>query len=176
MLVAAASRAREMDKARNLSGMEQGPVVLEPSSPLAPEATALITELNAYLDDLYHPGDNHFRLEAEEVSGERGAFFLARLDGRPVGCGAIRVLAEDRAEVKRMYVRPDARGRGVGRAILERLQREARDRGAVELVLEMGDDQPDARALYESFGFVPVPCFGEYLATPTSQCLGVTLT
>lgn len=156
--------------------MEQGPVALEPTSPLAPEATALITELNAYLDDLYHPDDNHFRLDADEVSGERGAFFIARLDGRSVGCGAIRVLAEGRAEVKRMYVRPDARGQGVGRAILDRLVEEAVTRGVRELVLEMGDNQPDARSLYESFGFVPIPCFGEYLATPNSQCLGVTLT
>jgi putative acetyltransferase len=156
--------------------MAQGPVVLEPSSPLAPEAAALITELNAYLDDLYHPDDNHFRLDAEEVSGGRGAFFLARLDGRPVGCGAIRVLVEGRAEVKRMYVRPDARGQGVGRAILDRLVEEAVGRGVHQLVLEMGDHQPDARSLYESFGFEPIPCFGEYLATPNSQCLGVTLT
>ena len=176
MLVAAVSRARVVGKSRNLLRMEQGHIVLEPSSPLVPEAAALITELNAYLDDLYHPDDNHFRLDADEVSGARGAFFLARLDGKPVGCGAVRILARGRAEVKRMYVRPHARGGGVGRAILERLQREARDRGAVELVLEMGDNQPDARALYESFGFAPIPCFGEYLATPKSQCLGVSLT
>lgn len=161
---------------RNLTGMEQGPVVLEPSSPVDPEAARLIFELNAYLDDLYHPDDNHFRLDTDEVSGDRGAFFLARLDGEPVGCGAVRILDEGRAEVKRMYVRPEARGAGVGRAILERLEREARERGATELVLEMGDNQPDARALYESFGFVPIPCFGAYLATPNSQCLGVPLT
>lgn len=156
--------------------MDQGPVVLEPSSPLEAEAATLIAELNSFLDDLYHPDDNHFRLEPDEVEGVRGVFFIARLGGRAVGCGAVRMLDGARAEVKRMYVRPDSRGRGVGRAILERLASEAAARHARELVLEMGDNQPGARVLYDSFGFTPIPCFGEYLATPKSVCLGKLLT
>lgn len=150
-------------------------VVLEESSPERPEAAGLISELNRFLDEIYHPDDNHFSLHSDEVTGPRGVFILARLDGEPVGCGAVRMLDAGRAEIKRMYVRPTAQGAGVGRAILAKLEDEARRRGATELVLEMGDDQPAARALYESWGLRPIPCFGEYLATPKSVCMGKDL-
>lgn len=142
------------------------------SSPHDPDSAALILELNELLDDLYHPDENHFRLDAEEVGGDRGVFILARVDGRPAGCGALRLTADGRSEVKRMYVRPGTRGQGVGRVILNRLEEHARRLGATGMLLEMGDRQPEARALYESVGFAPVPCWGEYLATPGSVCLG----
>lgn len=148
------------------------PPELRPASPDDPDATTLIGELNAELDALYRPDDNHFSLDHSEVVGGRGAFFVAFLDGRPVGCGAVRLIDESRAEIKRMYVRPDVRGRGVGRALLNRLESEARDLGATSLVLEMGDSQPGADALYRGAGFREIPCWGEYLATPASVCLG----
>lgn len=145
------------------------------SSPAEPEAAELIEELNRLLDDLYNPDDNHFRLDTAEVTGDRGLFLVARLDGAAVGCGALRLTDDGRGEVKRMYVRPSSQGRGVGRIILDRLEEEARLRGVGALVLEMGDLQPSARALYESAGFKPVTCWGEYLATPASVCLGKDL-
>lgn len=151
-----------------------GPI-LELASPSDPEAAALIAELNALLDALYDPDDNHFSLPPDQVSGERGVFLLARLGGEAVGCGAMRMLGDGRAEVKRMYVRSADQGAGVGRAILARLEAEARARGATGLVLEMGDSQPAAARLYEAFGFRPVPCWGEYRATPNSLCLGKPL-
>lgn len=149
--------------------------ILETVPPSVPEAARLITELNELLDGLYHPDDNHFALTREEVDGARGAFLLARVDGRVAGCGAVRLIEDGRAEIKRMYVRPQFQGQGVGRAILSRLEQEARRLGAHGLVLEMGDQQPAAGALYESAGFRQVPCWGEYLATPNSICLGKEL-
>lgn len=148
---------------------------LEVAAPTHPEAAELIGELNRLMDDLYHPDDNHFALDPTDVVGDSGAFLLARLGEEAVGCGAVRMLADGRAEVKRMYVRQPAQGTGVGRALLARLEGEARSRGATGLVLEMGDSQPAALGLYESFGFRPVPCWGEYLATPNSLCLGKDL-
>jgi GNAT superfamily N-acetyltransferase len=145
------------------------------SSPHDPDSAALILELNELLDHLYDPDENHFRLDAHEVTGDRGIFILARLDGRPVGCGALRLTADGKSEIKRMYVRPAVQGRGVGRMILSRLEDQARRLGATGILLEMGDGQPEARALYESAGFAPVPCWGEYLATPGSVCLGKDL-
>ena len=150
-------------------------LALTPASPTDPEAVALIARLDGLLDALYDPADNHFRLDPEEVEGEAGVFLLARHDGRAVGCGAVRMLGDGRAEVKRMFVEAEMRGRGVGRALLRRLEREARRRGARALVLEMGADQPAAAGLYRSFGFAPIPCWGEYLATPKSVCLGKDL-
>lgn len=149
---------------------------LEHASPTDPEAMALIKELNTYLDGLYSPDANHFSLEADEVTGSSGVFLLARIEGRPVGCGAVRMIGDTEAEVKRMYVRPEARGKGVGAVILARLEDEARSRGARRMLLEMGADQPEAQALYRRFGFRPVPCWGEYLRTiETSVCLGKDL-
>lgn len=151
------------------------PIELVPSALTDPDAAELISELNGLLNDLYHPDDNHFRLDPGEVAGGRGIFLVARIGKQAVGCGALRMTDDGRAEVKRMYVRPSAQGRGVGRAILARLEEEARGRGATAMILEMGGRQPAARALYEAAGFTPVPCWGEYLATPTSRCLGKEL-
>lgn len=145
---------------------------LELASPADPEAVALIRELDELMNSLYRPEDNHLTLDPREVEGDRGAFVICRLEGEAVGCGAVRMLADGQAEVKRMYVRPSERGGGAGRAILARLETEAASRGATALVLEMGDSQPAAAGLYEAFGFRPVPCWSDYLATPNSLCLG----
>ncbi len=151
-------------------------VTIEPTPLADPHAAELIAELNELLDSIYPPEDNHFTLSADDVDGSNGVFLVARHPpGKALGCGAVRLLGDGRAELKRMYVRPAARGVGLGRAILARLEAEARDRGATRLVLEMGPGQPEARRLYESFGFVPIPCWGEYVETPNSVCLGKDL-
>lgn len=155
--------------------MDPDQLTLEEASPSDPEARELIGELNDLLGSLYDPDDNHFSLDPSEVDGSKGVFLIARVGGTPLGCGAVRLLEDGRGEVKRMYVRPESQGARVGTAILARLESEARRRGATGLVLEMGDRQAAARRLYESFGFEPVPCWGEYLATPNSVCLGKDL-
>lgn len=149
-------------------------IELRACSPSAPEAQILIAELNTVLSKLYDPADNHFSLDESEVSGANGVFLVASFDAIDVGCGAVRVL-DGAGEIKRMYVREAGRGRGVGRGILERLEAEALARGAHRLRLEMGDSQPHAEALYRSAGFSEIPCWGEYLATPASICLGKDL-
>ena len=139
-------------------------------------AQALIRVLNAELSDRYpEPGANHFRLDAAEVAPGRGAFFIACEGERPVGCGAIRLLAPERAEIKRMYVEPAARGLGIGRSILTALEEEARTLGAREIVLETGPRQPEALALYARAGFSPIEAFGEYEGSPFSVCMMKTL-
>ena len=79
-------------------------------------------------------------------------------------------------ELKRMYVAPDQRGRGLGRQLVVALEAEARARGARRLVLETGIRQHAAIALYERCGFERIPLYGEYLSSPdTSVCLGKAL-
>src|SRR5579872_349061 len=142
----------------------------ELDSPVAP---ALIEALNAELSARYpEPGANHFDLESHEVTHRSGAFLLAYVDGRPAGCAAVRRIGADVAEVKRMYVRPDARTRGLGTALLAQLEAIARELGAARLVLETGERQAEALALYRRAGFAPIDRFGCYADSPLSLCLG----
>ena len=72
-----------------------------------PVVQQLILALNAELEVRYpEEGANHFRLDADEVADGRGAFLVAYIDGRAVGCGAVRRNDPEVAEIKRMYVRP----------------------------------------------------------------------
>jgi len=137
----------------------------------------LIESLNAELSALYpEPGATHFELTAQEVSDGRGTFLVIYRDGTPVGCGALRFLDADTAELKRMYVSPAARGRGLGRRLVAALEAEARTMGVRRLVLETGVRQAAALALYRATGFHAVPLYGEYRLSPeTSVCLGKDL-
>ena len=139
----------------------------------SPEAQALIRELNAELQALYpEPGANHFRVDAEELTPGRGAFLIGYVDGKPLACGAIRKHNDRTAEIKRMYVKPAARGQGLSRQILTALEAEGRALGVRRLVLETGSRQVEALALYSRAGFIKIPLFGEYLnSAETSVCM-----
>jgi putative acetyltransferase len=139
----------------------------------APIAAKLITALNAELAAEYNdPRANHFRLDADEVTPGRGAFVVAYVGAEAVGCGAIRRIDDGTAEIKRMYVAPEWRGRGVGRRLLEALEDEARRLAVGRVVLETGVRQTRALALYRDFGFDGIPAYGEYVNTPeTSVCM-----
>jgi GNAT superfamily N-acetyltransferase len=135
-------------------------------------AQGLIRALNAELTARYpEEGATYFRLDPEEVAEGRGAFLVAWSDERPAACGAIRSLDPKTGEIKRMYVEPGARGKGLGRAVLQALEEEARRLGLVRLVLETGMRQHTAIALYERAGFARIPPFGDYAKSPLSVCL-----
>ena len=135
------------------------------------DSRRLVAALDTHLADLYPP-EQRFgpNLRPEHVQPGRGTFVIAPAEGIAVGCGALRKLDETTAEVKRMYVEPEVRGRGVGKAILDHLESAARVLGARRLVLETGTYQTAAIGLYRRAGFSPIDCFGEYAASPTSLC------
>ena len=136
------------------------------------DAQRLIAALDAGLAELYPP-EQRFgpNLKAQHLEDGRGTFLVARDEGRAVACGAVRMLDATTGEIKRMYVEPDQRGRGVGRAVLGRLEAAARQLGAQRLVLETGSHSPDALALYRRAGFTQLDCWGEYATSPTSVCM-----
>lgn len=135
-------------------------------------AEGFISALNAELDSIYpEEGANHFRLDEEETLPGRGAFLVAFFREDPVGCGAIRRVDADTVELKRMYVNPAARGLGVGRTLLNALEQEARNLDARRIVLEAGDRQTQAMALYERCGYRRIAAFGEYVDSPLSVCM-----
>jgi len=137
----------------------------------SPDARRLIAALDAGLTEGYLP-EQRFgpNLKPAQLEGGKGAFLVARDGGRAVGCGAIRLLDARTAEVKRMYVEPDQRGRGVGKAVLASLEEAAHRLGAERLVLETGIYQEAAIALYLGAGFTRVECWGEYASSATSLC------
>lgn len=137
----------------------------------SPDARRLVAALDAHLASRYSP-EQMFgpHLKADMVAPGIGTFVIARAQGLAVGCGALRRRDESTVEVKRMYVEPDMRGRGVAREILEHLQTTARSMGAQRLVLETGIYQDEAITLYRSVGFIVIDCFDEYVGTPTSVC------
>ena len=153
-----------------------GTVTIQRYDLLSPGAQGLIAALNAELARLYpEPGANHFRLDPDEVAGGRGAFLVAARAGNLVGCGAVRRIEERTGEIKRMFVRPEERGRGLGRALLAALETEARALGIARLVLETGARQHEAMALYTRAGFSEVAPFGEYIDSPLSVCMAKDL-
>lgn len=137
----------------------------------------LIAALNAELSAMYpEPGANHFKLDPEETAKGRGAFLVVYRGDVPVGCGAVRLLDVETGELKRMYVSPAERGRGLGRLLVAELEAEAKALGVQRLVLETGTRQHAALSLYHAAGFRPIPLYGEYLLSPgTSVCLGKEL-
>jgi GNAT superfamily N-acetyltransferase len=91
-------------------------------------------------------------------------------DGEPVACGGVCRYDDAAAEIRRMYVVPAARGRGLSRQILAALEEEARALGYELVRLETGNLQPEAIALYASSGFGPISRYGPYIEDERSIC------
>ena len=135
-------------------------IAIERLASATAEAATLIAELDAVLGALYEPHQRH-GLSLDQVFQPNVRFFIARVADAAVGCGAV-ALFDDYAEVKRMYTRDAARGRGVGKALLARIEREARDAGKAVLRLETGTEQMAAIGLYTGGGFHACAPFGHY--------------
>jgi len=136
-------------------------------SPDQPEVAALLESSDAYMAALYPAESNHL-LDIATLLKPQVTFIVARIDGRAMGCGAVVDSGEGWAEVKRMFVSPAARGRKLGRLLLEKIEAIAAARGATKLRLETGGKQPEALALYASAGFAEIGPFGQYRADPLS--------
>jgi GNAT superfamily N-acetyltransferase len=92
-----------------------------------------------------------------EVAPPVGAWVVAYLDDTPVGCGGLKRLDDAAAELKRIYLAAAARGRGLGRRLLEELEQHARDLGYQRLRLDTGNLQPEALTLFRSAGYEEIP-------------------
>lgn len=104
------------------------------------------------------------------VMHDDASYLVVVLDGRVVACGAVQHLDAATAEIKRMYVRPAYRGRGIARQLLAALEEYALAAGHGVLRLETGTYLPAAIALYRSSGYLPIPVYGEYVGNPYSVC------
>ncbi|TNC11726.1 GNAT family N-acetyltransferase [Methylobacterium terricola] len=135
--------------------------------PGAPEILAMLEDGEAFAASLYPAESNHFP-SIDALRSSQIRFFVARdRHGQPLGTGAV-ALNDGWAEIKRMWVIPAARGRGLSRAILEHLETEVRSAGISLIRLETGISNRDALALYERAGFERRPPFADYRPDPLS--------
>ena len=110
-----------------------------------------------------------------EFTPPHGVFFVAEIDGVPAGTGAWRTLGDGRAEMKRVYVEPAFRRRGLAQVLVEALEADAARAGIRSLELNSGPEQPEALALYALLGYTPVTGFGVYACHPDAVFLGKDL-
>ncbi len=132
-----------------------------------PRAAALRAAQRIEIDALYGPDSEPGPAPS---AADIALFLIAYADGRPVGCGGLRPLEPGAVEVKRMYVVPEWRGRGVSTAVLSALESAAARRGWTTLRLETGPAQTAAIRFYERSGYVRIPGFGHYADHPASLC------
>jgi GNAT superfamily N-acetyltransferase len=138
-----------------------------------PDAQRLIAAMGDELSQRY--GDGGLSPASAHEFLPPGVLVLADVDGEPVACGGLRPYGDDGGEVKRMYVDPAHRRRGLSRVVLAALVEHARAQGMSRLLLETGTEQPEAVGLYESEGWEPVAAYGHYAHDPRTRCYGLTL-
>jgi putative acetyltransferase len=136
-------------------------------SPGQDDVIALIRQSDALMQSLY-PADSNHLVDIDALARPAVHLFVAREEGRALGCGAFVLGAAGQAEMKRVFVDPAARGKGIARAIMEVLEREAAKRGVTLMQLETGIRQPEAIALYRRFGYAERGPFGAYKPDPLS--------
>jgi len=137
----------------------------------APDVRTLTEAQQSEMYELYEgEADIGPKREAVMFEPPDGVFLVVRDEGRAVACGGICRFDETRAELKRMYVVPEARGRGLGRRVLVELEGEARKLGYSGIVLETGDRQVESLGLYHSSGYERIPCYPPYDSRALSLC------
>lgn len=112
---------------------------------------------------------------ASDLAPPNGVFLVAWRGTEALGCGGLRAHAVGIGEIKRMYVRDSARRSGVGRTLLAAVEEHARALGYSRLVLETGEKQPEAIALYVATGYEPMEPYGPYKDSPMSRCFAKDL-
>jgi GNAT superfamily N-acetyltransferase len=145
----------------------------------SPDALALMEAIQAEYVVRYG-GPDATPVDPVEFSPPDGWFVIGYLEGVPVAMGGLRRLSGDgpdtvEVEVKRMYVEPSARGNGYARLILGALEDRARSMGAIRVLLESGQKQPEAISLYTSSGYEPIEGFGHYRCAPLSLSFAKSL-
>jgi len=143
-------------------------------APEDPRSQVVQELLSAFIEDVrrrYHtPPADIGNFDPNVVSVPRSIFLVARRDNTAVGCGALVPMDDDHVEVKRMYVKPEERGQGVARMILEELERFAREFDYEAMRLETGVNQPESIALYGKGGFYRIPNFPPFTGDDSAVC------
>lgn len=136
--------------------------------PDTPDAQLLIEELESHLAPFY-PATSRHGYSVEKLIRQGVAFFVTRHDNVPAGCGGVQFYDGEYGELKRMFVRPQFRGLGLAKLMLNHLEQYTLEHGIHVLRLETGIHQTEAIGLYEAMGYRYIPPFGEYVDDPLSR-------
>jgi GNAT superfamily N-acetyltransferase len=140
------------------------------AEPAASLVGAMRDEMRSLYDDLDLDADNMPRATPYELGPPGGAFLVGFGDaGDPICCGGIKRLSDAACEIKRMFVTPDARGRGAGRELLSALEEAARGLGYGVARLDTGPRQPQAERIYRNSGYRPI---GNFNHNPVASFFG----
>jgi ribosomal protein S18 acetylase RimI-like enzyme len=152
-----------------MTGETSGSYTIGPGDPEEPSVAGMLRHSEEYVHELYPPESVHM-LPVGELGSPSVRFLVARAteSGNPLGCGAVVLHSDGSGEVKRMYVDACARRQGVGAGVLTALERVARAEGIRTMRLETGTAQPEAIALYRTFGYTERGPFGSYEEDPLS--------
>jgi putative acetyltransferase len=144
------------------------PLTIALESPNQPGVIRLLEMSDTYMASLYPAESNHL-LDITQLEKPGVWFLVARQDDEIVGCASLVEAGDGTAEIKRMFVDPEARGLKLGRRLMEALEALGREKGLTAIRLETGISQPEALGLYRAFGYVEIGPFGEYVEDPLSQ-------
>ncbi len=133
-----------------------------------PDFIALVKLLDADLAER-DGADHPFYAQFNKIDTLRHVVLACGETG-PLGCGAIKEFGPQTMEIKRMYVAPESRNRGVGSMILSELEHWAKELSCTACVLETGKKQPEAIRLYSKNGYKIIPNYGQYAAVEKSVC------
>lgn len=148
-------------------------VVLQRLEPGSEQGRALIEELDSYLLNLYPPESNYLD-SAAELAKPHVRFVGAFENGSAIGCGAVKLM-DGYAEIKRIYINPKQRGKGLGKRILSELECIAGRAGRRIVRLETGTRQPEALVLFERNGYIRTGPYADYRDDPLSVFMEKTL-
>lgn len=133
-----------------------------------PDFILLVKQLDQYLAEI--DGDEHAFYAQYNKIDKIQHVIIACDNNQPVGCGAIKEYVTDTMEIKRMYTLPEKRGRGIATIILHELEKWAIELSYSKCILETGNRQQDAIALYQKNGYMQIPNYGQYAGVENSVC------
>jgi putative acetyltransferase len=145
-------------------------ISIVPESPRQPDVLALMQRADEYALGLY-PAESYYALDVAALERPNVTLLVARDGGALAGIVALVDNGDGTAEIKRMFVAEQQRGRGVAAALLAGVEAVAAASSVSLIRLETGPQQPDAIALYEKHGYEHIAAFGQYIGDDSSVCM-----
>ena len=149
--------------------MQTNQIILKRTSNTEPDFKNLISKLDKYLSMVNGELDAFYA--PNNVLDPLNTAVIAYYNGKPVGCGCFKKFDQDSVEIKRMYVDPELRGRGIASTVLNELEKWAKEKGFKYSVLETGIKLNDANGLYRKQGYEVIENYGQYAGIKNSVCM-----